>query len=495
MIRGVALAIVLATFGSSSSLAASTDGTFWVHIMAADGTPLPDACVEIYADAGNSTPGAFRDGHCDKDDGARDGTIVLAVPVGAYVLVETVAPTGYDLPTTGTPRQIEAGETQDVIIENTPIGGPTGPATPRPEAETSPGPASGDFEGRVDIGGRSLFLNCTGSGEPTVLLEAGGPGLTSDSWAVVQPDIARVARTCSYDRAFLGKSDPAPEGPRTIENSVNDLHALLTAAGIKCPCVFVGASWGGAIVRLYADRFPDDVGGVVFVDAIPPGFVEQFRSLVKDDTPESQRLLGVDGYEHVDQLSSLQMADEAAPPAGVPALVLTHGRDLGFDVSLPGNQLETAWRDAQVAYANALGARLIVAGKSGSDLVQEQPDVVVAGITYIVASARSPETSSGTIRVRTTADDGTGLAGACYEIYDDAGNGEAGTYRGGACDNEDGAIDGTVVFVIGPGSYFLREAQSPQGYDPGDDATATVRAGSVVDVLVVNRRSTATPVP
>ncbi len=120
----------------------------------------------------------------------------------------------------------------------------------------------------VDVGGHRLHLYCTGEGSPTVVMDAGLPG-TSLSWRLVQTEVARFTRVCSYDRAGLGWSDPSPN-PRTSQRIVEELHTLLTNAGIKPPYVLVGHSFGGFTVRLYAARYPQEVVGIVLVDAIHP---------------------------------------------------------------------------------------------------------------------------------------------------------------------------------------------------------------------------------
>jgi pimeloyl-ACP methyl ester carboxylesterase len=114
----------------------------------------------------------------------------------------------------------------------------------------------------VDIGGRKLHLHCTGSGSPTVILEAGASSFAID-WALVQPEIARTNRVCSYDRAGHGWSDPGGGGESRV---VANLHALLQAAGERPPYVLVGASRGGVYVRLYHARYPEEVVGMVLVD-------------------------------------------------------------------------------------------------------------------------------------------------------------------------------------------------------------------------------------
>ncbi len=115
----------------------------------------------------------------------------------------------------------------------------------------------------VDLGGRKMHIHCTGAGSPTVILEAGASSFSLD-WSLVQPDIARTNRVCSYDRARLGWSDPGPG--ETAANIVEDLHRLLAAVNEKGPYVLVGASMGGIYVRLFQMQRPAEVVGMVLVD-------------------------------------------------------------------------------------------------------------------------------------------------------------------------------------------------------------------------------------
>jgi pimeloyl-ACP methyl ester carboxylesterase len=120
----------------------------------------------------------------------------------------------------------------------------------------------------VDIGGYRLHVNCTGKGNPTVVLEAGSGDFSVD-WGLVQPEVARFTRVCSYDRAASAWSDPGPT-PRTMKQEVYELHALLRKAGIKGPYVLVGHSYGGLLTRLYARQYPREVAGMVLVDSTDP---------------------------------------------------------------------------------------------------------------------------------------------------------------------------------------------------------------------------------
>jgi pimeloyl-ACP methyl ester carboxylesterase len=140
------------------------------------------------------------------------------------------------------------------------------------------GPAPGRL---IDVGGRKLHVHCTGPSErtgptaspqtgrsertgPTVVLEAGASSFAID-WSLVQPEIARSHRVCSYDRAGSGWSDPRTNVD-TPARIVADLHTVLGAIGEKPPYVMVGASAGGLYVRLYQLAYPTEVVGLVLVD-------------------------------------------------------------------------------------------------------------------------------------------------------------------------------------------------------------------------------------
>jgi pimeloyl-ACP methyl ester carboxylesterase len=118
----------------------------------------------------------------------------------------------------------------------------------------------------VDIGGRRLHILCEGTGSPTVVLEAGAGAFAID-WTLVQPRIGRLTRTCSYDRARYGWSDPSPSAEMPA-NVVRDLHALLDAAGERPPFVMVGHSMGGIYVRIFELRYPSEVAGLVLIDPV-----------------------------------------------------------------------------------------------------------------------------------------------------------------------------------------------------------------------------------
>src|ERR1700676_1564203 len=121
----------------------------------------------------------------------------------------------------------------------------------------------------IDIGGRSLNIDCSRSGSPAVILESGGGGYGGYGWRVGQAEVANFNRVCWYDRAGEGWSDPVPTA-RNSATIVQDLHELLQHAPVAGPYVLVGHSIGGEYARIFTAKFPSDVAGFGVVDSTPP---------------------------------------------------------------------------------------------------------------------------------------------------------------------------------------------------------------------------------
>ncbi len=142
----------------------------------------------------------------------------------------------------------------------------------------------GPYSGWFDLGGRRLFLRCTGHGSPTVVFEG---GLTTD-WYELQNQLSGFTRVCSYDHPNgngpWSRSDPAPT-PRTARAFVADLHALLAVARVPGPYVLAGHSNGGLFTLLYASSHPGQVAGLVLIDAVHPAYHPRRLAMLKPLLP------------------------------------------------------------------------------------------------------------------------------------------------------------------------------------------------------------------
>ena len=161
----------------------------------------------------------------------------------------------------------------------------------------------------VDVGGHRLYVHCTGSGSPTVVLVS-GLAETSVYWGGwIAPAVAQNTTVCAYDRAGQGWSDP-PASPQDGAAVVTDLHTLLDHAQIAGPYVLVGHSTGGAYARIFAAHYPDQVAGMVLLDSQPnealtglPDFPSQY-SIIRRVTPLFPSLARLGLFRLVNLLAS-----------------------------------------------------------------------------------------------------------------------------------------------------------------------------------------------
>ncbi len=220
----------------------------------------------------------------------------------------------------------------------------------------------------VDVGGYRLHILCLGEktpNQPTVLLEAGAGGW-SIHWYDFQRQAARFARVCSYDRAGFGWSDAGPQ-PRDGKQIVTELHALLAASGESGPYLLVGASRGGQYIRLYRDAYPDEVSGLVLVDAEPEDFRARAQ-LAESLAAQNNAIFSAVGWMTRLGLFRLMGGDPANAPAVPcvpflagrlpaserPAYLAVEGQPKCFDALL-AEEAATAQREAQVRETQSLG--------------------------------------------------------------------------------------------------------------------------------------------
>jgi pimeloyl-ACP methyl ester carboxylesterase len=221
----------------------------------------------------------------------------------------------------------------------------------------------------VDVGGYRLHINCMGQGSPTVILESGLGNMSAD-WANVQPEVAKTTRVCAYDRAGAGWSEPGLK-PRDPEQIARELHDLLGNAGIDGPYVLVGQSFGGLYVRMFAARYPNEVAGMVLVDASHPDMWTRLPSeVVATLTPPTWQ---VSAITFLTRLGALRITAGEVADCGLPARQCqeeeAYFRSTRFRVTWAREMLAPA-RDAQVRATGGLGNRPLVvltAGDHGRD--------------------------------------------------------------------------------------------------------------------------------
>jgi pimeloyl-ACP methyl ester carboxylesterase len=177
-------------------------------------------------------------------------------------------------------------------------------------------------EGTFDLpNGRSLYIECRGSGSPTIVFEVGLKEPRSDV-SYVQDTLARKCMACSYDRANNGQSGKAPT-PRTAGDVVNDLHQLLETAEVPGPYVLAGSSIGGFFVQLYGRRYSDEVVGVIAMNPEPPAdqVVERIHPLpgfTKEVREEDRAYLRGENPEGINWFASSEELEKAPLPPPIP---------------------------------------------------------------------------------------------------------------------------------------------------------------------------------
>ena len=269
-----------------------------------------------------------------------------------------------------------------------------------------------------------MYLECRGAGVPAVVIVAGSKASAND-WTMAAPGAANVfsgvagfTRVCAYDRPGTpvgrapSRSVPVAQ-PTTAAASVDDLHALLAAAGIAMPVVLVGHSYGGLVVRLYARTHPGEVAGMVLVDALTEGLREAEtrdewavqRVLLEGDIRESLKL-----YPDLEQGDADRSFDQllaAAPLKPMPLIVLSADRPWGplvpkmiADGLLPadippdfGYVTDRAQKEAQAKLAEIVpGATHITDTDSGHEIHKDQPQLVIDSIRAVVDAVRAGKT-------------------------------------------------------------------------------------------------------
>lgn len=120
----------------------------------------------------------------------------------------------------------------------------------------------------IKVGDRTVHVHQLGAGTPPVILEA-GIAASSLNWSILQPQLAALTSTFSYDRAGFGWSTSTGRQCR-LSQMADELHQWIDALQVPRPYVLVGHSYAAYILRVYAQRFPEELAGIILVDPLTP---------------------------------------------------------------------------------------------------------------------------------------------------------------------------------------------------------------------------------
>jgi pimeloyl-ACP methyl ester carboxylesterase len=272
-----------------------------------------------------------------------------------------------------------------------------------PSSEPVRGYASADVGG-----GRTLRYMCAGSGMPTIIVEPGGSVSTETvlswekpvGWAVIFPELSRATRTCLYDRAGLGRSDPVPKRPRTSLDVARDLKALLAAADIAPPYVLAGQSVGGMNARMFASLYPETVAGLVLIDSSHPDSNVEYAKVLPPPSPgESEFLQGwrqprdlTKGPEGWDLKGNADLLRTVGGIGNKPLVVLTQSPTwndpFAPDDVEPLIDAVTQRLAAQLVMLSTSGKQ-VIATKAGHNIQADEPQLVIDAILDVVSQVRA----------------------------------------------------------------------------------------------------------
>ncbi len=256
-------------------------------------------------------------------------------------------------------------------------------STPVAGSDATPVPST-VVEGLFDVGGHRLFMRCDGSGSPTIVYLHGyiwdGDFGGSASAMSLPLRIAGKYRFCAYDRVNLGRSDAVP-GPLSGESAVRDLHVLLEVAGIEPPYVLLGASFGGLLAYQYALMYPDQVSGMLLLDA---NFPDELS--LETLFPPEERFTHdewKDGAEQLDQLSVYEAT--YAMRGNEPAIPVTYLLATPSTWPLGNPAYDEVIHQVIADYVARFSPGEIVEVPSDHWMENDVPDVIVDHLDALVA--------------------------------------------------------------------------------------------------------------
>lgn len=236
----------------------------------------------------------------------------------------------------------------------------------------------------VTISSGRLHVRCTGTGDTTALLIPGW-GFGAEAWTVVEPTIAEQTRVCTYDPFGTGTSD-APPTTQTFETHAADLREALAEIGEPGPFVVVGHSFGGAEAVTFAAAHPDEVDGLLLIDASPTTWPDTVCSVPAYDAGCALMRDPSQHFERIDVFHAFEQVAAITTLGDLPMTVLTaaHRNPEGLTPD-ELTRLETIWRDGTQRWAQlSTSSDVVTVEDTGHAIQDDQPAVVISELLELL---------------------------------------------------------------------------------------------------------------
>jgi pimeloyl-ACP methyl ester carboxylesterase len=241
-----------------------------------------------------------------------------------------------------------------------------------------------------------------GSGTPLVVLE-GGVGADAAAWNSVIAELAKITRVLAYSRSGHGRSSSAP-GDGSPAQAVRELHKLLKAVGNTSPVVIVGHSYGGILARLYASAYPNEVAGMVLVDATHESQFARWETLFPNLRIADLLQTGLDrappalrsDVQHMLAIERAQQVEGMTPLTNMPLAVITALRPCAPDrePTCRDPRALRVWRELHDEwFARSSNALRLVSDRTEHYVMTDQPDLVTRGVQFVVDQVRAGATA------------------------------------------------------------------------------------------------------
>lgn len=238
----------------------------------------------------------------------------------------------------------------------------------------------------INVYDRRILFNKYRKNTPSVIFIA-GLGDSHETWKKVQERIADETSTLSYDRASIGRSQDVAVS-RTCCDLVEELFELVQALDVEKPYILVGHSFGGLVDRLYTSLYPQDICGMVLVDAAP-----EYKELAYEKVLPENLLAGNREYfenpmlnsEKIDKIQSYKQIADYSKESDIPLSIITRGLPDNNEDGWPSLEILKIEQSLQAEFQRlSTSSKFRIANRSGHYIHHDEPDIVIEEILFML---------------------------------------------------------------------------------------------------------------